>query len=174
MRIYKIALTGGPCGGKTDVFNFLSKRLKELKYNVITVPETAREFIENGIPAHGDNEYIIKFQDAILRRQLQKEKDALNFAKENNNLIILCDRGIMDGQAYVNNKKEFDVLLNEYNLNESKVINQYDLVIDLISLASYAPELYVQDEVRNEKPETAREKDYKVKCTLVSRHQKKD
>ena len=157
MRIYKIALTGGPCVEKTDVFNFLTKRLKELNYNVITVHETAREFIENGIPPHGDNEYVIKFQNAILNRQLQKEQDAITLLKDEPTYIILCDRGIMDSKAYLSNL-QFSSILNSLNKKEVELRDNYDAVFHLVTAAKGAEKFYSKEtnSARRENLEEAR------------------
>ena len=48
-KITKIVLTGGPCAGKTKVFDYVKKELEEDNYYIISVPETAREKILNGI-----------------------------------------------------------------------------------------------------------------------------
>ncbi len=53
-------------------------------------------------------------------------------------IVILSDRGTMDGSAYLD-KSLWDTLLNDYELNESKLRdNRYDLVIHLSTSADGA------------------------------------
>ena len=53
-------------------------------------------------------------------------------------IVILSDRGTMDGSAYLE-KSLWDTLLNDYELNESKIRdNRYDLVIHLSTTADGA------------------------------------
>lgn len=46
MKTYKIVLTGGPCGGKTDSIDFLSKKLIEQDYSIKIVNETANSLLK--------------------------------------------------------------------------------------------------------------------------------
>ena len=46
--VYKIVLTGGPCGGKSTALSQLSTRLKSLGYDVYLVPEVATMIITAG------------------------------------------------------------------------------------------------------------------------------
>lgn len=166
MKIYKIVFTGGPGGGKTTILKQIASDLRENGYNVFIVPETARMFIENGIkPKPNDREYTLQFQDAILKEQLFKEQITEKFAKmENNNqkTIILYDRAAIDNRAYLDSREDFDMLLKNNNVSELELINKYDLVIHLVSLAATNKNLYVNDNERTESPEEALEKEKKT------------
>jgi LacI family transcriptional regulator len=48
MMTYKIVLTGGPCGGKTEGIQYLYKKLIDDGYSVRIVNETARALLELG------------------------------------------------------------------------------------------------------------------------------
>lgn len=165
MNIYKIALTGGPCAGKTTVLKEITKLLQEDGYHVITIPETATYLIANGTPPLASKEHSIKFQNIVLKTQIQKEELALTyckdtleteptFFKDKKGIIIICDRGIMDNRAYLC-QNEFDDLINRHNLNELEILYSYNLVIDLISLATTNKEMYELDGIRYETPEMA-------------------
>lgn len=169
MNIYKIALTGGPCAGKTTIFNNLKELLKKDGYYVITIPESATYLIKNGIPPLNNHNHAIHFQEQILNFQLNREKFALSYSintlktnpeffKGYNAIIILCDRGIMDNRAYLN-QEEYDNMLKRHNLNELELIYSYDTVINLISLATTNKELYALDGIRYEDVETAATRD---------------
>lgn len=169
MNIYKIALTGGPCAGKTTVFNALKELLKKDGYYIITIPEAATYLIKNGTPPLDDRNHALYFQDQILNFQLSRENLAMTycqqtlktnpaFFKDCKGIIILCDRGIMDNRAYLN-QEDYDNLLKRHNLNELELIYSYDIAINLISLATTNPELYELDGVRYETPEEAATRD---------------
>lgn len=166
MNIYKIVLTGGPGGGKTTILKRIADKLRKDGYNVFVVPETARTFLEGGIKANPkDREYTLKFQDAILKEQLAREQYTEEFAKMTNNsqkTIIIYDRAIMDNRAYLDSQEDFDFLLKQNNLSEKDVINRYDLVIHLVSLAATDKNTYVNDDERAENPEEAKDRDEKT------------
>uniref|UniRef100_A0A170UE34 NadR/Ttd14 AAA domain-containing protein n=1 Tax=Triatoma infestans TaxID=30076 RepID=A0A170UE34_TRIIF len=48
-RVYKIVLTGGPCGGKTTGQARLSTFFENLGWKVFRVPETATVLLSGGI-----------------------------------------------------------------------------------------------------------------------------
>lgn len=169
MEINKIVFTGGPCAGKTTIINEVTKILKNDGYFVINVSETATELISGSILPNDQREHTLKFQDYVYRLQSAKEKIAEEYAKHlsNSNLelikdkkgiIIIYDRAIMDNRAYLPHE-DYNNLLKKHNCNEISIIDKYDLVIDLVSLATSKPELYSLDGVRYESPEEAAKKD---------------
>jgi len=65
LPLYKICLTGGPCGGKTTALAQITERLTERGYKVFVVPETPTMTMEGGgmiIMANLTPEKITKFQ----------------------------------------------------------------------------------------------------------------
>lgn len=154
MQIHKIVLTGGPCSGKTNVINSLKEKLKEDGYSVIIVPETAAQLIGGNInPNDNDYEHTLMFQDLVLRTQKQKEDGALeyaNFIKKTDDIIIIYDRAMLDGMAYIHYESDFKDILRRNSLSEITVADKYDMVIDMVSLSSLRKDLYVTDEIRKE------------------------
>lgn len=131
----KIVLTGGASSGKTTVINRIEEAYKELGYHVIVVPETATELILSGIRPFGDNAIdLVRFQDFVLETQLRKEKVASLAAKEigEGKTIIIYDRGVLDGYAYVKDK-EWSVILKNESLTYGEALSRYDAVIYLES-----------------------------------------
>lgn len=162
MNIYKIVLTGGPCAGKTKVFDYVKKELEKDDYYVISVPETAREKILNGIVPYNDRQHTLKFQDYMLQYQSLSEDIAYDYAlnikdkefefiKNKKGIVILYDRSRMDNRAYLS-LEDFEDLLNKYNYKELDILSKYDLVIDLISTATLKKDAYINDEARKESP----------------------
>lgn len=165
MKCLKVALTGGPCGGKTTSIDTIVEEFTEKGYRVLVVPEAATILINMGIKPFGDNKINnIEFQRLVIDLQLKLENYAEEIAKQSSKpTIILCDRGIMDDKAYVT-KEEFIMLLKERNLTQFKVMNFYDLIIHLVTAAKGKEEFYTLDNntARSETPEEAREKDRKT------------
>lgn len=124
MKCLKIALTGGPCGGKTTSIDEVVLEFMEKDYRVLVVPEAATILINMGIKPFGENKIDnIEFQRLVIDLQLKLESYAEEEAKKSDKkTIILCDRGIMDDKAYVT-KEQFIELLKERNLTQFEFVN---------------------------------------------------
>ncbi len=170
MEIFHICLTGGPCAGKTTALSYISKYLKKKHIPFVTVPEAATELILNGICYQPNLAY--EFQSILLKKQIMKDEIALRYVKkflnDKTQCVILYDRGIIDDKAYLNTKKEFTQLLKEHDLNEINVLDKYDLVLDLASLATCNSALYnLNNAARSEDLPTAQKLDAKTSNAWV-------
>ena len=65
MDVYKIALTGGPCSGKSTFIKQLKKYYEDLNYKVFVAVEAATDNILGGIDFKLANDEII-FQSFVL------------------------------------------------------------------------------------------------------------
>ena len=134
-----IVLTGGPCAGKTTTIAKVKEDLENLGYHVLLLNECATEVINGGIRPFGDNQVsVFDFQNEVLNLQLFKEKrylDIIDKLPEDTNCIILSDRGIMDSKAYLGSEL-FTKLLDQNNLKEDDLGQQYDMVIHLVTVAA--------------------------------------
>lgn len=154
--IYKIALTGGPCAGKTTALRAIWLFLRKKGYNVVIVPETATELINGGITPTNIGQ--INFQKNLLELQLKKEQIFTESAEQlGENAVIVFDRGCLDGKAYLTDDEYTDIL-DELNLNEEDLINFYDAVIFLDSAAMSNENIYStsNNPARNETVSEAR------------------
>lgn len=154
--IYKIALTGGPCAGKTTALRAIWLFLRKKGYNVVIVPETATELINGGITPTNIGQ--INFQKNLLDLQLKKEQIFTESAKLlGENVVIVFDRGCLDGKAYLTDDEYTDILY-ELNLNEEDLFNFYDAVIFLDSAAMSNENIYStsNNPARNETVSEAR------------------
>ena len=137
--IAKIALTGGPCAGKTTTISRIEEHLTDMGYHVLILNECATETIKNGIRPFGNHSVgVYEFENEILNLQLYKEKrfnDFLKYYSDDTKIIILCDRGSVDVHAYLKDE-EYDRLLEENGLKNEDLINEYDLVIHMITVAA--------------------------------------
>ena len=137
--IAKIALTGGPCAGKTTTISRIEEHLNDLGYHVLTINECATETIRNGIRPFGNNSVgVYEFENEILNLQIFKEKrfkDFLKYYPDDTKVVILCDRGSVDVCAYLG-KDNYQKMLKENNLKHEDLLKEYDLVIHMITVAA--------------------------------------
>ena len=143
--VAKIVLTGGPCAGKTTTITKLEEHLNERGYHVLVLNECATEMIKGGIRPFGDNKSsVYDFENEILNLQLYKEKrykDFLDKYPDDTKIIILCDRGAVDIKAYLG-EEDYNRMLDENHLNNDDLLNEYDLVIHMITVAAETENKY--------------------------------
>jgi thymidylate kinase len=141
----KIVLTGGPCAGKTTALSRIEVDLTEKGYRVLVISESATELIKGGIKPFGLTPFeLLLFQRLILEYQMNKERlyeTAVSELPDDEECVIICDRGVLDNKAYIGQEK-FTDLLEKMNLNELSLMDNYDLVIHLVTAADGKEEYY--------------------------------
>lgn len=165
-NIHIIVLTGGPCSGKTTGLERIKVALKDKGYKVIISPESSTKLISAGVcPWEIDAEI---FQRQILLDTLMQEErmieSAITYRDLGYKVVILCDRGAMDGQAYMQREK-FHSMLGGLGLSSHTLTNgRYHAVIHLNTTALGAEKFYTleNNSARKECPELAREIDKKT------------
>ncbi len=90
----RIALTGGPGGGKTTAGDMIGREFPD---RVVLLKETATILFAGGFPRLGGPRARRACQRAIYRTQVELEEAV---AAENPGRVLLCDRGTVDGCAY--------------------------------------------------------------------------
>lgn len=183
MKIVKVVLTGGPGGGKTSVLNAIKNlaiteegykniiKLGDKKIKLVTISETATELISSGITPT-EAERIYDFQDILFEIQKSKEESSiksLRFGYDADIILFLYDRGLLDGMAYLDKKGEFEDIMASKDVKELDILDKYDLVLDLLSTATCAPEKYgfESNEARFEDVEWAKSVDRKTSAAWV-------
>lgn len=161
-KIFRVVLTGGPCGGKTSALARIAKQLQEHDFGVLAVSETATELFFAGVREQLSHVDWLDFQEHIVRLQIAKEEHcrALLTRFRNTRKALLCDRGIQDCKAYMK-EHEYEATIRQL-CEEGVIVNdRYDVVCHLVSAAHGAEEHYnLDNEVRVEKTlEEAREQD---------------
>lgn len=165
-KIWKLVLTGGPCGGKTTGQARLSTFFENLGWKVYRVPETATVLLGGGVNFAELPEYAqFEFQENLLRTMIQIENSffALAEASERNCLVI-CDRGSMDASAFVT-KKEWEEILTRNQCDEVDIRdNRYHQIVHMVTSAKGAEEYYSIEHhaTRLEGLEEARDRDTKA------------
>ena len=91
---FRIAVTGGPGGGKTTATDLFRRELGE---EVVVVPEAATLLFGGGFPRYAEPDAVRVAQRVIfeLQRGLEDTQRARYPSR-----ILLCDRGTVDGAGY--------------------------------------------------------------------------
>ncbi len=165
-QICKIVITGGPCAGKSTAMTWIQTEFEKKGWAVLFVPETATELILAGI-APWTMENTTKFQICVLKHQKHKEKlfeDAAHMIADKEKVLIVCDRGTMDGKSYFDSENEFYKTLKQFGLKEENLRDDYDAVFHLTTAAKGAEEFYTlsNNKARTETIEEAIEKDNSI------------
>ena len=171
--IFKICLTGGPCAGKTTSLTFLSQRLSEKGFKVFSVPEIPTITKQGGgmiIMGGLTPENVMKFQQYLMKIQMKIEDYFTELAiLSDQPSIILCDRGVIDPYAYMDEGCWRAILdaqgWNMVNLRDKR----YDAVVHLVTAADGAEEFYslANNEARYEDIETAKMIDKRTQLAWI-------
>lgn len=113
-RILKVAITGGPCAGKSTGMDIIVNIFTRKGWKVFIVPETATELMNGGIKPINNGLDNFNFQSILLQTQLHKEKMYLRAAEliDTDKVLILYDRGALDGKAYMGQDDFFFLIKN--------------------------------------------------------------
>jgi len=145
-KVWRLVLTGGPCGGKTTAQNRLATFFESLGWRVFRVAETATILLNGGISfALLTEEQRLDFQENLLKTMFQIEDTYFSLATtQSRNCLVICDRGAMDCSAYLP-KQDWEKILEKNNLNEVDIRdNRYSQVIHLVTAARGAEEHYTR------------------------------
>jgi predicted ATPase len=162
-EIYKIVLTGGPCGGKSTFMDHAERVATSWGYKVFRAREAAADLISSGIvPWEGSN---YEFQKILFKMQSDRENLCEEVALRLGvpKALILCDRGLLDNKAYLPADDYASILSDLFGINEQAALLRYDGVIYLKTAAQGAIDFYIQDKVRTEEPLRAIELDHLVR-----------
>lgn len=156
-KVFKIVLTGAPCGGKTDCMRFIAESFEKMGYRVICVNETAKELYDAGLTLNNDYEAAL-FNRAFI--ELQKYKEDLytniSYGLKDEKIIVLFDRGILDVAVFMG-YQSFEDYSNEQGIDIDTLLAGYNAIIHLHTVAEYSFDVYNNstNPVRKEKAEEA-------------------
>lgn len=143
-RVYKLVLTGGPCGGKTTSQARLSTFFENMGWKVYRVPETASVLLSGGVKFSDLSEKeALQFQENLLKTMLQIEQAFFKLAETcPKNCLLICDRGAMDASAFIPSE-QWEAMMTKNGLNTVQLRdNRYDQVIHMVSAANGAEDFY--------------------------------
>lgn len=171
--IKKIVFTGGPSAGKSKVIEELRKHYKRLGYNVFVISETSTEVINTGFRWWDNSIETNVYQKLIFKYQLDKEDNIIAAIQSSNmdNVIVLLDRGLMDGKAYMK-ANDFKKMATKYVFSEEEIYSRYDVVLYLESVSIAFPDLFSNEnnKARKSNVEQAKVFDEKVKEVWKGHH----
>jgi predicted ATPase len=169
-KVHRVVLTGGPCGGKTTALTQLRARLSELGFLVLCVPEMATMLFSNGCPFPNSDVSKFAIQRGILQLQLAVEDIFAGVAKGlGKDCVLVCDRGTMDGKAYLTEPQWLQMLDELSLLPERLRDRRYDAVVHLVTAADGAEAFYTlaNNKARSETAEQAKTMDMQTQQVWV-------
>jgi len=176
-KMWKVVLTGGPCGGKSTALATIRKEMASQGIVVYSVPEVATVFMSAGLSFTdvGKANATTAVQFAMMRTQLRLEDEfeavarAVNISQGQDTLIV-CDRGVCDAKAYCT-VEQWNEMMSSASVTEEQLLGRYDGVLHLVTAAHGAESHYTLENniTRTETPQQARELDDRVK-TSYSKH----
>ena len=146
----KIVLTGGPCAGKTTALARLSEFLRSRQFNVFVVPEAATMLWSGGasVDMLGSAGNRIAFQSALMNIQIALEDQfsacaRMESARTGRPSIVICDRGLLDGKAYMDAGEwarmlSINDIANDVPLRDAR----YHAVLHMVTAAKGAEAFY--------------------------------
>ena len=159
-KISLIAITGGPCAGKSTFMAYARQWLEDRGFCVGIIPEVATEFINAGFTPWGSWADPLAFQNHLLLYSLSREARYFQFARESSrdaHWVLLCDRGLLDPIAYVG-RDQYVSVLERHGLDLHSLRERYKGVLHLVTAANGKEEFYTlaNNTARTETPEEAR------------------
>ena len=128
----KILITGGACAGKTSVLEFIKNYLCENNYEFQIFEEVPTKLINDGKTPEILGK--MNFLELVINVQINNER---NCKKE----IIIFDGSPIDVMKFIS-REEFDILAEKNDTSFNEIINGYDAIIFLETVAKKFPELY--------------------------------
>lgn len=165
--VYRIVLTGGPCGGKSTALTHISDRLSSLGFRVFRVPEAATVLITaiGVIPPLMNPLERSTFEGVVVKTKIALEDTFYALAKSSGRpSVIICDRGTMDTAAYMS-EEDWSAMLDEHGWNVVDLRDKrYEAVIHMVTAAIGAEKYYTTENnaARHENLEEARNLDFKI------------
>lgn len=159
----RIALTGGPGGGKTTAGDLFRREMGD---KVVLVPEAATMVFSGGFPRVPHLEAVHAAQRAIYHVQIHLEEAVMAQHPEQ---ILLCDRGTVDGAAYWPGGSEG--FFEDIGSSLEKELARYDAVIFFESAAVGHMSIEGGNPIRNETLDQAVKLDRRLR-DLWSQHPK--
>jgi predicted ATPase len=158
---YRIAVTGGPGGGKTTAADLFRREIGE---RVVIVPEAATILFQGGFPRSREPHALRSAQTCIfhVQRKLEDVQAALFPGR-----TLLCDRGTVDGAAYW--PGETHHYFKAVDTTLEKELNRYDAVIFFETAAVGGSSIEGGNPIRNESLAEAVELDRRLRA-LWSQH----
>jgi predicted ATPase len=148
--VTRIALTGGPCSGKSSALAHIRAKGIQLGFNVYCAPEVANLLFHMGIeyPGTHDKEQEFIFQRSLCRLQLAIEDNLTSIAKSTGRAsLVVMDRGLLDAKGYMT-PELWERVLGDLApggvviATEEDCLERYEGVVHLVTAANGALDYY--------------------------------
>lgn len=125
-KVFRIALTGAPCSGKTSAIERLAADFYNESRDVFICTEAAYEVIAEGCSR---DDYLV-FETEVAKKQIQNEDELLKRAynSEKQEAVIFYDRTVTDCFSYVDDR---DALAKSIGMGIVDSWSRYDAIIML-------------------------------------------
>ncbi len=173
-KIAKIAVTGGPCSGKTLGIKYVVKRLKSMAvgWQPLVVPEAATILFGIGegiydmrriVAADPRTSFLMGKRIVDLQLDLKDGTEILAGALSDGKIVVLYDRGLADNIGY-GGSESLEKILRARGVSFGDIYKRYDAVIHLVTAALGAEKYYSNksNRVRYESLEEARDLDRRI------------
>lgn len=164
--VTRIALTGGPCAGKSTILKRIREKFEDKGYAVYLMPESATMFIEAGadfLTKDANLSYVTEMSK--LQFQLQMEDSMMQIARAcGKPALLIGDRGTMDTAAYMSSDV-WQRIKEEIGMDERQLCDErYDAVLHICTAAKGAEDFYTlyNNKCRSESVEVARDVDDRI------------
>ena len=146
----------------------LTSVLDNKGFRVFSVPEAATMLNKGGVQIDASKmtwDAAVRNQALLMQMQMALEDTFVEFALNEQRMtqkpaLILCDRGILDGSAYIQEEMWHQVLDENDIVPQNFISKRYDAVLHMVTAAQGAEEFYnYSNEARFENPEQARKRD---------------
>ena len=141
----RILITGGACAGKTEIIEAIKNNYQNKEYNVFVLNEIPTQLIANGVTFKKIGK--MKFIELVIKIYLELDNNYNSFIANNSQNIIVYDGTPLDMLKFIS-KKEFDKIAAKYNTSFDKIINCYDKIIFLETIAKKYPQFYTLENNR--------------------------
>ncbi|HVS79439.1 MAG TPA: AAA family ATPase [Candidatus Paceibacterota bacterium] len=169
-------ITGGPCAGKSTLLANARCYFENRGLRALVLTETVTELSLGGLPPQEQWRTPISFQRMALGFQLSRENEYYRIAQELSvpkKTILLCDRGALDGMAYIK-RHEFLRVCEELECSPADLLDRYAGIIHLVTAAEGKEEYYTlaNNSARTESAEEARRIDKRLLAAWAGHERK--
>lgn len=141
-KVYRVVLSGGPCGGKTTGQARLCTFFESIGWKVYRVPEVSSILAGGGVKLSGSvmsDEMVVAFYRKLLEMVLQIEATFFDLAAScTENCLVICDGGAMDIRAMLT-ESQWKMLMTSGGWNDVELRDsRYNQVVHMVSVACAA------------------------------------
>jgi len=147
-KIIKILFTGGSGAGKTRTIKLAREHFENKGYDVFIISEIPTMLLNDGFNSKRCGR--MNFLELIAKIELYLSNLLVEQAQNSDNekKMILFDKCPIDNIAFIE-KEELTNMLEKLNTSFDEIINSFDLILHLETIAKSYPELYTNDNNKN-------------------------